>query len=66
MIRYKMGWTVCYFLHKASCWDSVSGAIDTSPGAAAYAHWQSAMWRDLAYYADQSFTNIDVTYISPV
>lgn len=66
MIRYEMGWTVRYFLHKAGYWQSASGAAGTSPGAAAYAHRQSAMWRDLAHYADQSFTNTDVTYISPV
>ena len=39
---------------------------NVAPSAVAYAHRQSAMWRELAHYADQSFKSVNVYYKSPL
>ena len=60
-----MEWTVRYFSHKGDLW-TLGDTTDVSPGAAAYAHRQVAMWCDLAHYADKSFNTVNVNYKSPL
>ena len=63
LVRYEMEWTVRYFSHKGDLW-TLGDTTDVSPGAAAYAHRQVAMWCDLAHYADKSFKTVNVNYKS--
>jgi len=68
LVSYEMEWTVRYFFHKMDYWIDAHSA-DGSPlsaGAAAYASRKTAMWHDLALYADKSFKNVNNNYKSPL
>ncbi|KAF8157790.1 hypothetical protein BJ912DRAFT_866730, partial [Pholiota molesta] len=68
LVRYEMEWTVRYFLFKSKGWLEAAENRRRSPtlGATAYAHRQSASWRQLALKADRAFQINYRTYESPL
>ncbi|KAH9478642.1 hypothetical protein JR316_0009099 [Psilocybe cubensis] len=65
LVRYEMRWTVLFFLHKSKWWlDTINGDRALTPGATAYAHRQSQMYKRLALIGDHYFKQTNVNYTS--
>lgn len=64
---YEMQWTVRHFLFNSDKWrKEISGNVQLSAGARAYAARKMDMWDRKAHGADKEFRAINVNYVSPM
>ncbi|KAM6490431.1 hypothetical protein JOM56_014104, partial [Amanita muscaria] len=66
LVTYEMQWTVRYFLHQTTKWESALSHPNITPGASAYASRQKMKWHKLTCRADKAFRSESRSYLSPL